>query len=152
MPPCLVIQIWDNDKFSADDFLGTIISCRSFAVFTARFRNYVGHSLLKMFILKKVRKVGPLCLDEVNSSSRNCFSASGGKFLIVQLIRNCFSVFLFFCGQECYFGVKDSEESQSYISRQFGHKNVCRNLTTFASFEEMFHRNVIVMFFQVRLN
>lgn len=96
MPPCLVIQIWDNDKFSADDFLGTIISCRSFAVFTARFRNYVGHSLLKMFILKKVRKVGPLCLDEVNSSSRNCFSASGGKFLIVQLIRNCFSVFLFF--------------------------------------------------------
>ena len=76
MPPCLVIQIWDNDKFSADDFLGMFISCRSFTIYIARFRNYMGHSLL----MNKVRKVGPLCLDEVNNFSRKVSLLQRARF------------------------------------------------------------------------
>lgn len=99
MPPCLVIQIWDNDKFSADDFLGIFISCRSLTVYSARFRNFMVSLSHKKLVMDKVEKVGPLCSDGGNHFSRNRSFASEGKFLVVPLNKDWvfvyFLVFLF---------------------------------------------------------
>lgn len=38
LPPVLNLQIWDNDKFSPDDFLGFIFRCSDFSLSRKCFR------------------------------------------------------------------------------------------------------------------
>ena len=89
----------------------------------ACFGNYMDHFFPKKKLILKKIEVGPLRLDESTIYQETVSLLQRAKLLAMQLMRNCFCLVLcfavlfslFFCGQDCYFGVNVSEELQSCI-------------------------------------
>jgi len=71
IPPVLNLQVWDNDKFSADDFLGKI----SFYSTIMFFFRIIGALTLDLNRLYKPAKDSDFCtLDILNDESENFVS------------------------------------------------------------------------------